>query len=187
MQLGMIGLGRMGANIVRRLMRDGHDMRGVGRQPRTSVAELAERGGHRRGHAGGVRRQARQAPRRLGDDPGRPHGQVVDELGSLIEAGDIIIDGGNSNYRDDVDRAAELQRTGIHYVDIGTSGGVFGLERGYCLMVGGTDEAVACSIRCSRRSRPGAGDIRAPRAGGRPGPARSRATCTAGRRAPGTS
>ncbi|NEK71095.1 MAG: 6-phosphogluconate dehydrogenase (decarboxylating), partial [Xanthomonas perforans] len=70
-------------------------------------------------------------------------GKVVDEVAEVLEPGDIIIDGGNSNYRDDVRRAKKLDDIGIHYVDVGTSGGVFGLERGYCLMVGGHDEAVA--------------------------------------------
>ena len=68
---------------------------------------------------------------------------MVDQLADLLEDGDIIIDGGNSNYRDDIDRAAALSEKGIHYVDVGTSGGVFGLERGYCLMIGGEDEVVA--------------------------------------------
>ena len=76
-------------------------------------------------------------------------GKIVDQFAALLDEGDIIIDGGNSNYRDDVRRAAKLKEQGIHYVDIGTSGGVFGLERGYCLMVGGPDEAVA-------QHRPGA-------------------------------
>ena len=70
-------------------------------------------------------------------------GKIVDQFAALLDEGDIIIDGGNSNYRDDVRRAAKLKDQGIHYVDIGTSGGVFGLERGYCLMVGGPEEAVA--------------------------------------------
>ena len=74
-------------------------------------------------------------------------GRIVDEVAALLEPGDIIIDGGNSNYRDDVRRAAKLREHGIHYVDVGTSGGVFGLERGYCLMVGGDEVAVRPSSR----------------------------------------
>ena len=114
-------------------------------------------------------------------------GKIVDQFAALLDEGDIIIDGGNSNYRDDVRRAAKLKDLGIHYVDIGTSGGVFGLERGYCLMVGGPDEAVARSIRCSRPSPP----VRARSSGHRDVTAiarpRSSATCTAARPVPVTS
>src|SRR6188472_2983828 len=141
MQLGMIGLGRMGANLVRRLMRDGHEcvvydvdagaieeLAGEGATPAASLAELVEK-----------------------LDPPRaawimvPAGYVqdtLDELAGLMASGDAIIDGGNSYYRDDIDRAAALAPRGIDYLDVGTSGGVFGLDRGFCLMIGGPDEAV---------------------------------------------
>jgi 6-phosphogluconate dehydrogenase len=135
MQLGMIGLGRMGANIVRRLMRGGHEcvvydtdpavvaqLRSEGAVGVSSVAELVE-----------TLRPPRPAWIMV---PAGITGRVVDELAGLMERGDIVIDGGNSYYRDDVDRAASLATRGIEYVDVGTSGGVFGLERGYCLMVG---------------------------------------------------
>jgi 6-phosphogluconate dehydrogenase len=95
-------------------------------------------------------------------------GKTVEELGNLMEAGDIIIDGGNSNYRDDVDRARALREKGIHYVDIGTSGGVWGLDRGYCLMIGGADEAIAILDPLLKSIAPGVGDI--PRTAGRQGP-----------------
>jgi 6-phosphogluconate dehydrogenase len=123
----MIGLGRMGANMVRRLMRDGHDCV-VYDVSADAVAELAGEGATPRNAWIMV-----------------PAGYVqgtVDELAGLMNAGDTIIDGGNSYYRDDVDRAKALEPKGINYVDVGTSGGVFGLERGYCLMIGGPDEAV---------------------------------------------
>ena len=142
MQLGMVGLGRMGANIVRRLMRDGHDcvvydvndaaiaqLEGEGAVGARSIAELAER----------------LAPPRAAwiMVPAAFAGATVDDLAAHFERGDILIDGGNSYYRDDIDRAAACAQRGIHYVDIGTSGGVHGLERGYCLMIGGEDRIVA--------------------------------------------
>ena len=137
MRLGMIGLGRMGGNLARRLMRDGHETV-VFDVSADAVAALASEGAdgsrqHRRdgGEAGG-------ATCRVADDPRGAHGKSGRPgRGDELEPGDIIIDGGNSNYRDDVRRAAKLKERGIHYVDVGTSGGVFGLERGYCLMVGG--------------------------------------------------
>jgi 6-phosphogluconate dehydrogenase len=141
MQLGMIGLGRMGANIVRRIMRDGHTAVAFDVSA-DSVAELEQDG------AIGARtledfvaelERPRVAWVMI---PAGITGKVVDELAELMEPGDIIIDGGNSNYREDIDRAAALQPKGIHYVDVGTSGGVWGLERGYCLMIGGEDEVV---------------------------------------------
>jgi 6-phosphogluconate dehydrogenase len=136
MQLGMIGLGRMGANIVRRLMRDGHECVVFDVEAR-AVAELEAEG------ATGTSSlaefvEALEAPRAAWVMvPAGITGRVVDDLAELMERGDIIIDGGNSYYRDDVDRAAALARRGIEYVDVGTSGGVFGLERGFCLMIGG--------------------------------------------------
>jgi len=158
MQLGMIGLGRMGANIVRRLMRDGHECVVYDVNPE-AVAGLAGEG------AVGA-----ESPEDFVAKLERPRavwvmipagitGRIVDQFAALLDEGDIIIDGGNSNYRDDVRRAAKLKDQGIHYVDIGTSGGVFGLERGYCLMVGGPDEAVARIDPVLKTIAPGAGEI----------------------------
>jgi 6-phosphogluconate dehydrogenase len=158
MQLAMVGLGRMGGNIVRRLMRDGHEcvvfdvnadavtaLEAEGATGASSYAELASK---------------MQAPRAIWlMIPAGLTGQVVDEVAAVLEPGDIIIDGGNSNYRDDVRRAAKLKDSGIHYVDIGTSGGVFGLERGYCLMVGGHDEAFAHIEPVLKTIAPGPGEI----------------------------
>ena len=136
MQLGMIGLGRMGANIVRRAMRDGHTCVVWDVNPE-SVSELGTEGAT--GAATMEEFVAKLDKPKVAwvMIPASLTGKSVEELGNLMEAGDIIIDGGNSNYRDDVIRARTLREKGIHYVDIGTSGGVFGLNRGYCLMVGG--------------------------------------------------
>jgi 6-phosphogluconate dehydrogenase len=141
MQIAMVGLGRMGANIVRRLTRAGHEcvvydvdpqsvasMAKEGAQPATSVQQLAE-----------LLTPPRAAWVMV---PAAYAGAVVHDIASVFDKDDTIIDGGNSYYRDDIARAKELQPKGIHYLDVGTSGGVFGLERGYCLMVGGDDAAV---------------------------------------------
>lgn len=170
MQLGMIGLGRMGANIVRRLMRDGHDCVVFDVNP-DAVAALAADGAT--GASGIADLAARMThPRAVWlMVPAGLTGQVVDEVAAVLEPGDIIVDGGNSNYRDDVRRAAALRERGIHYVDAGTSGGVFGLERGYCLMVGGPDEAFAHLEPVLRTIAPGAGTVaRTPGRTGDPAP-----------------
>lgn len=158
MQLGMVGLGRMGANIVRRLMNDGHEcvvydvnpdavtaLAGEGATGASSFADMASK---------------LEAPRAIWlMIPAGLTGEVVDQVAEVLEPGDIIIDGGNSNYRDDVRRAAKLKPKGIHYVDAGTSGGVFGLERGYCLMVGGPNEAFDRIEPILKTIAPGKGDI----------------------------
>jgi len=141
MQLGMIGLGRMGANIVRRIMRDGHTA--VAFDVSADVVAALEN----EGALGALTLPdfvAKLDKPRVAwvMIPAGITGKVVDELAELMEPGDIIIDGGNSNYREDIDRAAALKPKGIHYVDVGTSGGVFGLERGYCLMIGGEQDVV---------------------------------------------
>jgi 6-phosphogluconate dehydrogenase len=141
MQLGMIGLGRMGANLTRRLMRDGHQMV-VWNQDPAPIAQLASEGAA--GAESAADLVAKLDPPRAVwvMVPAAVTGKVVTDVAELLDAGDIIIDGGNSYYRDDVARAAELREKGIHYVDVGTSGGVFGLERGYCLMIGGEEDIV---------------------------------------------
>jgi 6-phosphogluconate dehydrogenase len=142
MQLGMVGLGRMGANLVRRLMRDGHSCVVFDRNPDV-VAALAKEG------ATGASSMADfvsklSAPRAawVMVPAGEITGHSIEQLAALMEPGDMIIDGGNSYYRDDIARAAELSGRGIHLVDCGTSGGVWGLDRGYCLMIGGEDSVV---------------------------------------------
>jgi 6-phosphogluconate dehydrogenase len=137
----MIGLGRMGANMVRRLIKDGHDCV-VFDVNQDTVSQLESEG------AAGSASLAEfvsklEKPRSAWIMvPAALVGRVVDELMEHLEPGDAIIDGGNSYYRDDIDRAALLAPKGVHLVDVGTSGGVHGLERGFCLMIGGDDEPV---------------------------------------------
>src|SRR6516162_6789133 len=157
MQLGMVGLGRMGANIVRRLMRDGHRCVAYDRTP-TVVSQLEGEG------ATGANSLAEfvaklEAPRTAWLMlPAAVVDATLDQLVPLLEPGDTVIDGGNSYYRDDITRAKELEPRGIHYVDCGTSGGVFGLERGYCLMIGGESEVVRHLEPIFATLAPGAGD-----------------------------
>jgi len=159
MQIGMIGLGRMGGNMVRRLMKGGHSCvvydRGAdvvaayakeGATPAKSLEDLASK---------------LQKPRAVWImvPAGGPTESTVQALASALEAGDTIIDGGNSFFKDDVRRSKEVGKKGIHYVDAGTSGGVWGVERGYCLMVGGPKEAVSRIEPILRTLAPGRGDI----------------------------
>ncbi|HWS51102.1 MAG TPA: decarboxylating 6-phosphogluconate dehydrogenase [Microbacterium sp.] len=158
MQLAMIGLGRMGANIVRRLMRDGHDCVVYDRSA-DAVSALAAEGATGVGSVTELA-SALEGPRVVWlMVPAGITGAVVDEVAAVLEPGDIIIDGGNSNYRDDVRRAAALRERGLEFVDVGTSGGVFGLDRGYCLMVGGSDAAVQHIEPILRTVAPGVGEI----------------------------
>jgi 6-phosphogluconate dehydrogenase len=141
MQLGMIGLGRMGANMVRRLMKDGHECVVYDVNPDT-VTQLGSEGAVGSGSPAELISKL-DAPRHVWIMvPAGLVGKIVDELMQHLDAGDAIVDGGNSYYRDDVDRAAALAKQGVHFVDVGTSGGVYGLERGFCLMIGGDDEPV---------------------------------------------
>jgi 6-phosphogluconate dehydrogenase len=141
MHLGMIGLGRMGASLVRRLTKDGHKCVVYDVNP-AAAKKIAGRGV--RGAVSIDELVAKLAkPRAVWVMvPAGVAGKTVEELAARMDAGDIVIDGGNSYYRDDLLRAKALKRRGIHYVDCGTSGGVFGLERGYCLMIGGDDQVV---------------------------------------------
>jgi len=141
MELGMIGLGRMGANMARRLMRAGHRCVGYDVQQAAVVALEAE------GAAGAASLEdlvAQLAPPRICwlMLPAALVDGTLAQLSPLLSPGDIVIDGGNSYYHDDIRRAAELSAQGLHYVDVGVSGGVWGLERGYCLMIGGEAEVV---------------------------------------------
>ncbi|MGH9104094.1 MAG: phosphogluconate dehydrogenase (NAD(+)-dependent, decarboxylating) [Acidimicrobiales bacterium] len=142
MELGMVGLGRMGANLVRRLAKDGHRCV-VYDVESDAVKRLEDEGA--KGVASLEELAAALTPPRAAwlMVPAGLTGETVDALAARMERGDIIIDGGNSYYRDDIERAEVLARRGIHYVDVGTSGGVFGLERGFCLMIGGEPEVVS--------------------------------------------
>lgn len=137
MQLGMVGLGRMGSNLVRRLLPDGHDCVVFDINP-DNVSTLESEGAT---GAGSLKELVGklEPPRAVWVmvPAGRIASGTVDDLAELMEPGDVIIDGGNSYYRDDILRAATLRGRGLHYLDVGTSGGVWGLERGYCLMIGG--------------------------------------------------
>jgi 6-phosphogluconate dehydrogenase len=132
MQLGMVGLGRMGGNMTERLRAAGHDVKTFDPHAEATASSLEELA------------QQLEAPRSVWlMVPAAIVDSVVSDLEPHLEKGDTIVDGGNSYYVDDLRRSAELRERGIHFVDVGTSGGVFGLRRGYCLMVGGDDEAVA--------------------------------------------
>lgn len=160
MQLGIVGLGRMGGNIARRLMRDGH-------QPvvfdvnAAAISSLAHDGATPAESLATLVETLEGAPRVVWVmlPAGAITEATVTELGTLLSPGDIIIDGGNSYYKDDIRRARTLATRGIDYVDAGTSGGVWGLERGYCLMVGGPDRALAHIDPILRTLAPGEGDI----------------------------
>jgi 6-phosphogluconate dehydrogenase len=167
MQLGMIGLGRMGANIVRRLMRAGHTcvvydvspdaVKSLEAEGATGAASLEEF------VAKLVRPRAAWVM-----VPAGYTGETVTKLVALLSPDDVVLDGGNSHYHDDIAHAAKLKEQGIHFVDVGTSGGVFGLERGYCLMIGGEEEVVARLEPIFAAIAPGL--EAAPRTEGRSGP-----------------
>jgi 6-phosphogluconate dehydrogenase len=167
MQFGMIGLGRMGANMVRRLMRGGHELVVYDRSPE-AVASLAKEGAS--GAASLSELVRKLAPPRTVClmVPAAYVDASIDELVPLLQRGDTVIDGGNSNHEDDIARAGRLAALGLHYVDMGTSGGVWGLERGYCLMIGGEADVVARLDPIFATLAPGSGTIA--RTPGRDGP-----------------
>jgi len=159
MQIGIIGLGRMGANIARRLMKAGHSCvvfdinaatrEGLGHEGATPVASIE------------AMAKELAAPRAVWVmlPAGPVTESTVNQLASLLSPGDTIIDGGNSYYKDDIRRAKQIEATGIHYVDVGTSGGVWGLDRGYCMMIGGPKSAVDYLDPIFATLAPGIGDI----------------------------
>src|SRR6266700_7119292 len=159
MQLGMIGLGRMGGNIVRRLMKQGHTAAVYDKDPKAVAALVAE------GAAGAttleefVAKLTKPRTAWVMLPAGKITEAAIDTLATLMEGGDIIIDGGNSFWQDDVRRGKALKDRGIHYLDVGTSGGVWGLERGYCMMIGGDKAAVDRLDPIFSALAPGAGGI----------------------------
>jgi len=164
MQMGMIGLGRMGANMVRRLLRGGHECVVFDLSPKAVQELVKEKATGATDFRDFVQKVAK--PRALWlMVPAGVVDKTIAELLPHLEAGDTLIDGGNSYYVDDIRRAKELKDKGIHYVDVGTSGGVWGLERGYCMMIGGEAEVVNRLDPIFRQLAPGMGDI--PRTPGR--------------------
>ncbi len=164
MQLGMVGLGRMGANIVRRLMRDGHACVVYDRNPEPG-RQLAEAGAVAVGSLRDLV-EALTPPRAVWImlPAGAATEAAVGEVAALLSPGDVVIDGGNTFWKDDVRRARDLKERGLHYLDVGTSGGVWGLERGYCLMIGGDRATVERLDPIFASLAPGSGDIpRTPR------------------------
>ncbi len=158
MQLGMIGLGRMGFNIVKRLMRQGHSC--VVYDPiQKAVADLVKEGATGAANLDEFVQKLEKPRTAWIMVPAAVTEHVIQDLAKRLEAGDIIIDGGNSYFRDDRRRAAELKPKGIHYIDCGTSGGVWGLERGYCLMIGGEVEPVKHLDPIFKAIAPGRGTI----------------------------
>ena len=164
MQLGMVGLGRMGANMVRRLMRGGHTCVVYDRSPQAVEAVVKDGAKGSASPAEFVKMLDRPRTACL-MVPAAYVDSAIDDLLPLLHEGDTIIDGGNSHYHDDIVRAKALAPKGVHYVDMGTSGGVWGLERGYCLMIGGEDEVVKRLDPIFSTLAPGRGDI--PRTPGR--------------------
>jgi len=164
MQLGMVGLGRMGANMVRRLLRRGQQCVVFDVSPKAVEEMEAEKATGAASLQDLVKKLAK--PRAVWlMVPAAVVDRTIADLAPNLEAGDVLIDGGNSYYIDDIRRAGELRAKGIHYVDVGTSGGVWGLERGYCMMIGGEKDVVQRLDPIFRNLAPGAGDI--PRTPGR--------------------
>jgi 6-phosphogluconate dehydrogenase len=158
MQLGMIGLGRMGANMVRRLMRGGHSCV-VQDVSADAVAALAQEGAAGSSSIEDFVKQLSKPRAICIMVPAAIVDAIIDKLAPHLDRDDVVIDGGNSHYHDDIARAKRLQPQGIHYVDMGTSGGVWGLERGYCLMIGGESDVVKRLDPIFKTLAPGRGDI----------------------------
>ncbi len=159
MQLGLVGLGRMGANMVRRLERGGHKCT-VFDLNADNVKKLVSEGA---GGSSSLEDLVKKLPSPrviwVMVPAGKPTEDTVQALAAVMEKDDVIIDGGNSFYKDDIRRAAQFKQKGLHYVDAGTSGGVWGVERGYCLMVGASDEAFKTIEPIIKTLAPGMGDI----------------------------
>jgi 6-phosphogluconate dehydrogenase len=167
MQIGIIGLGRMGSNIARRLMRHGHEAVVYDRDQKAVTTVAGEGAAGASGLEELVRRLAKPRAVWVMLPAGAVTEDTIHELGELLEAGDAVIDGGNTFWKDDVRRAAALRQRGLHYVDVGTSGGVWGLERGYCMMIGGETDVVGRLDPIFAALAPGVGNV--PRTPGRDG------------------
>ncbi len=171
MQLGMIGLGRMGANMVVRLMKAGHELHVYDTHPDV-VKDLGGKGAKGSTDLAGLVKSLSKPRAVWMMVPAGAVDAVLAQLTPLLEPGDIIIDGGNSYYHDDLRRAGELREKQLHYVDVGVSGGVWGLDRGYCMMIGGEDEVVQRLDPIFKTLAPGVDEApRTPGAKGEPTPA----------------
>lgn len=168
MQLGIVGLGRMGGNIARRLMRNGHQVQVNDRNQAAIDALVAEGAQGAADLAALVAQLGKPRAVWVMLPAGEATEQTIAQLAGLLEPDDVIIDGGNTFYKDDIRRAGELRERGLHYVDVGTSGGVWGLERGYCMMIGGESTVIERLDPLFASLAPGVGDI--PRTRGRSGP-----------------
>ncbi len=166
MQLGMIGLGRMGGNMVRRLMKAGHTCVVFDRSAEAVKALVAEGATGASSLTEFVGHLAKPRAAWVMVPAGEPTESTVNDLAAIMEPGDTIIDGGNSYFKDDIRRARAIAKSGVHYVDVGTSGGVWGIDRGYCMMIGGPKETVARLDPIFKTLAPGVGDT--PRTPGRP-------------------
>src|SRR6266702_806961 len=158
MQLGMIGLGRMGANMVRRLIKDGHQCVVFDRSA-DAVKDLVKENAVGGTSPADFVKKLNQPRAVWLMVPAAVVDKAIADLSPLLEAGDILIDGGNSYYVDDIRRAKEMASKGIHYVDVGTSGGVWGLERGYCMMIGGETQVIQRLDPIFATLAPGIGNI----------------------------
>src|SRR5579871_425449 len=159
MQLGMIGLGRMGGNIVRRLMRHGHSTVVYDKDPKAVAAIAGEGAAGANALEEFVKKLDKPRTAWVMLPAGRITETTIDALSKLMESGDVVIDGGNTFWQDDVRRGKALKEKGIHYVDVGTSGGVWGIDRGYCMMIGGDRQVIERLDPIFAALAPGIGDI----------------------------
>src|SRR5260370_41088467 len=167
MQLGMSGLGRMGGNIGRRLMKHGHTTVVYDKDPKVVAALAADGAGGARELEEFIKKLEKPRTAWVMLPAGKITEATIEALAKLMEAGDVIIDGGNAFWQDDVRRGKALKERGIHYLDVGTSGGVWGIDRGYCMMIGGDKAVVDRLDPIFAALAPGIGDI--PRTSGRAG------------------
>src|ERR1700712_1845346 len=165
MQLGMIGLGRMGDNIVRRLMNQGHTTVVYDKDPKAVAASAADGAVSAGTLEDFVEKLEKPRTAWVMLPAGRITEMTIEALSKLMESGDVIIDGGNTFWQDDVRRGKALRERGLHYIDVGTSGGVWGIDRGYCMMIGGEKDVVDRLDPIFKTLAPGIGDI--PRTPGR--------------------
>src|ERR1700758_328270 len=159
MQLGMIGLGRMGGNIVRRLMKHGHTPVVYDKDEKAVASLAADGAAGAKALEDFVKKLEKPRTAWVMLPAGRITEETIEALAKLMEPGDVIIDGGNTFWQDDVRRGKKLKESGIHYLDVGTSGGIWGIERGYCMMIGGEKSVVRQLDPIFKTLAPGRGEI----------------------------